>query len=116
VTTAPVLPVALWTLPMAERPLPPDGRTGGSTTAPPVATEHPFVSFHPSSMPPRMPRQWRVVAAALVPVAIAGLLVCAFRFRGKSDEAPAPAAMAPPAPSVSTMPVDAPDASVPDAP
>ena len=116
VRTAAVPPAALWTLPMAERPLPPEERSGGSTTAPPVSTEHPFVTLHPSSIPPRMARRWRGGAAALVPVAIAGSLVCAFRFRGSHDEMPAPATRAPPALSASAMPGDAPDASVPDAP
>jgi serine/threonine-protein kinase len=119
VLTAPVSPASpmLWTLPMAERPLPPepDPRRQGTTDAP-VSTEHPFRPLAPSSIPPRMPRRWRVAAAALVPVAIAGLLVAAFRFRGGHEEAPVPATRPPPVATASASPEAARDAALPDAP
>jgi serine/threonine-protein kinase len=98
VRTAPVVreAAALWTLPMAQRPLPPleQPRVGGSTTAPPVSADHPFRSVAPSSAPPRMPRRWRALAAAMVPLAAASLLVCASRMDGGPgvDRAPRPAA------------------------
>jgi hypothetical protein len=116
VVTAPVPMAALWTLPMAERPLPPEGPQGG-TTAPPVATEHPFESVRPSSMAPPMARRWRLAAAAIIPAAIAVVLVCAFRFRDAPPEVRAAATLAPAivaAPAVT--PPAAVDASVPDGP
>jgi serine/threonine protein kinase len=120
VVTAPVPAAAgiLWTLRMTERPRQPDAPdalVAGSTTAPPVSSEQPFQPARPSSIPPRTPRRWpRAAAAALVPVAIVGLLLSAFRFTGQ-DERRAPAKAPPAVDSVRASP-GARDASLPDAP
>jgi serine/threonine-protein kinase len=72
-----------WTLAMPGRPLPPPVRAeGNATTAPPVATD-PFARIVPSSMPPpRLTRSWRLAGAAVVPLAIAAVLVAVFRSGG----------------------------------
>ena len=69
-----------WTLPMTDRP-PAQGSSGSSTTAPPVATD-PFAPLVPTSPPPRLRRSWRIAGAAVVPAAVGGVLLAAFRLGG----------------------------------
>jgi serine/threonine-protein kinase len=109
---APGAPGGLRTLPMADRPRRPEERGAlGTTTAPPVSSD-PLHAPPRSSIPSRMPRRWRAAAAAVVPVAILGLLVSAFRFGGRDEP---PAAATRPPPLASAAPMAAGDASAPDA-